>query len=109
MKTSDSEHILNRTDIRGLRPLYVAARNGNKDVVKFLLSKGCNMEQRSRGETALACAARWGQYEIVKLMLEKEIDLELMQEALKVSANHKIKQLFYEKGCKEPKICCELV
>ena len=109
LKISDSDHILNRPNLNGLRPLYVAARNGNIRAVEFLLEKKCNIELESRGETALAVASRWGQAQVVQMMLKKEIDMEVMRRACRVAANNKIKKMFYDKGVKESVCCCEMI
>ncbi len=36
----DPDHILNKRDCKGLTPLYIAAQNGNLNVVKFLIEYG---------------------------------------------------------------------
>ena len=53
-------------------PLYIAARHGYIELVRFFLSDGVNLEEKNRiGFTALHIAARYGHEEVVKLLLEK--------------------------------------
>lgn len=51
-------------------PLYFAASNGSKDILKYLVSKGCDVNVCSNlGRTALAKAAWNGEAEIVELLI----------------------------------------
>lgn len=55
--------------------MYIAAKNGNDKVVKFLLSIDCNPHIRSKiyddvTESPLEVSVRWHHPECVKLLLE---------------------------------------
>ena len=38
MDFNDSNHLLNKTNIFGQNPLYLACKNGNMEVVRFLIN-----------------------------------------------------------------------
>jgi len=40
IEKSDPDHIVNKCDSEGHTPLYIAAQNGNLEVVKFLIENG---------------------------------------------------------------------
>jgi ankyrin repeat protein len=42
IQSDDDESLINKTNIKGLTPLYVACQNGNEKVVRFLLENGAN-------------------------------------------------------------------
>mmetsp|Transcript_5241 Transcript_5241/g.4832 ORF Transcript_5241/g.4832 Transcript_5241/m.4832 type:complete len:161 (+) Transcript_5241:1521-2003(+) len=75
MFSPDSKyHIVNRPNSLKQTPLYVAAKHGHLDMVKFLLSRGANphilsfvssMEQ----ESVLEVSARWNHLQIVEHLL----------------------------------------
>ena len=60
----------------GHTPLIYAARAGHVDIVRYLLSKGANVNRKTTGmqATALHRAAGQGNVEIVKLLLEYGAD-----------------------------------
>lgn len=61
----------------GWSPLFWAAVRDNGAAVKFLASRGANLETRDRkGLTALMCAARWGQKDGVGALLEAGANIE---------------------------------
>lgn len=64
--------------------LMRAARNGSTDIVKLLLSRGCDAKfsipgprHPSRGTTALHCAVRSGNLETVTLLLDAGADINI--------------------------------
>lgn len=62
---SDPRHFLNRTNAYGQTALYLACKNGNINMVKLLISLGCNPFIKSEIEfknleSNLQVAARWG-------------------------------------------------
>lgn len=42
LESSDPNHLLNRKNVFGQTPMYIAAKNGNIDVIIFLFSKNAN-------------------------------------------------------------------
>jgi ankyrin repeat protein len=60
------------------RPLWLAARNGDIEVVKLLLNKGAKANETNGSDsdpTALHIAARNGHHRVVELLLEHGADL----------------------------------
>jgi len=48
-------------------PLYIAAENGNREMIDLLISRGAEVNvQATDGYTTLHCAARYGQKELVE-------------------------------------------
>ena len=57
-------------------PLMKAAMHGHVDIVRFLLDRGANIDNRSDiDDTALHYAAYYGHDEIVKLLIERGANL----------------------------------
>ncbi|MEZ0225738.1 MAG: ankyrin repeat domain-containing protein [Alphaproteobacteria bacterium] len=72
---------INATNATGATALTLAAQNGHKAVVSYLLSKGAGVnaiegaaKTNKAGMTALMHAAQQGHAEIVKMLLEKGAD-----------------------------------
>uniref|UniRef100_W5KYZ1 NAD-capped RNA hydrolase NUDT12 n=1 Tax=Astyanax mexicanus TaxID=7994 RepID=W5KYZ1_ASTMX len=66
---SHSRHLLNESGKQGWTALMLAARNGHYDVVKALLSEGCNTALTNRsGQTAHDIAKFWGHKHIANLL-----------------------------------------
>jgi ankyrin repeat protein len=58
-------------------PLFVAAGEGNLDVVRYLLDEGAEVNARdSSGTTALAEAAYYGHLGVVKELLQRGADID---------------------------------
>lgn len=47
-KNNFQDHILNRSNSNGERPLYLACKNGNLEIVKFLISKKAIVNLKSK-------------------------------------------------------------
>lgn len=55
----------------GVTPLYIAARQGDKEVVKLLLENGANPNQAlPNKKTPLMIASYWNHYDVVNLLLK---------------------------------------
>ncbi|CAD8193881.1 unnamed protein product [Paramecium octaurelia] len=70
----DPNHIINSLNQYGQNALYIASKNGNAQVIKFLLSLECNTHIRSRifedlTESPLEVSSRWHHLECVRLLL----------------------------------------
>ena len=74
---------ISRVGFRGQREsaLAAAARNGNTEIVRFLIGAGANVDDKDQeGFTALMWAAYGGNLEIVKLLHEACADLDAKSE-----------------------------
>lgn len=61
----------------GETPLHLCSRDGNLEVVKFLLEKGVDIASKNNyGETPLHLSSENGKLEVVKFLLEKGADIE---------------------------------
>jgi ankyrin len=59
-------------DERGVTPLFLAARDGHRDIAAFLLAKGASPTQaRQDGVTPLVAAVQHGHANVVALFLEQ--------------------------------------
>src|SRR5436309_768088 len=59
-----------RTRINGVTPLFMAARNGNPEVIEALLKAGADIQSRSTvGTTPLMMAAASGSTDAVRILL----------------------------------------
>ncbi|CAK69266.1 unnamed protein product (macronuclear) [Paramecium tetraurelia] len=92
----DPNHIINQLNQYGQNALYIASKNGNVEVIKFLLSLECNPHIRSRivedlTESPLEVSSRWHHLECVRLLLNagKYTNAEL-RSAIKVTENQEI-------------------
>ncbi|KAK1800956.1 hypothetical protein P4O66_004718 [Electrophorus voltai] len=67
---SYSSKLLNESGKQGWTALMLAARNGHFDLVKALLSKGCNKDLKNKsGQTAHDIAKFWGHKHIADLLV----------------------------------------
>ena len=109
LTSSDSDHILNRKNNLGLSPLYIASRNGNLDVVKYLIEQNCDIKQKCHGESAMAVAARWNHGPVVEYFLNFVSESGMLREAAQSSASPSVANLFTSKGISMAKPCCSLI
>jgi ankyrin repeat protein len=75
----DITHIINTKNLFGQTALYVACKNGNLNIVKLLITQGCNpfissSIDKQNLESNLQVAARWCHFEIVRYLLENSSD-----------------------------------
>lgn len=79
-EVTNPNHMINRENSFGLRPLYIACLHGHLEVVKTLLSIGAdpkllsttNIDTREQ-ESILQLAARWSHLQILNFLLNGEI------------------------------------
>jgi ankyrin repeat protein len=71
----------------GVNPLSIAAYRNEKEIVRYLLSKGVNVDQEdNNGGTAVFLAAEAGNHEIMKLLQAEGADLDAVGTGNRVSA-----------------------
>lgn len=75
----DNGHDIEAMDENGGRPLVLAARNGNTNLLKLLLDRGANINARSwsdhSGTSPLDEAAEDGRLELARLLLDRGAEL----------------------------------
>ena len=103
--------ILKEKDYLGRNLLYIAARNGYKDICQFLLEEGMDPNEiQSSGSTPLHGASFYNQYDTVKLLLDygSKTDLKNFNgnSALEDSTLTIIKKIISD--CENDKITCLL-
>ncbi|CAD8185881.1 unnamed protein product [Paramecium pentaurelia] len=92
----DPNHIINSLNQYGQNALYIASKNGNIQVIKFLLSLECNIHIKSRifddlTESPLEVSSRWHHLECVKLLLNSGLySNQELRSAIKVTENQEI-------------------
>ena len=99
--------LLDKRNREGLNPLYVAARNGNTEVVKLLLELGADHTVKCKGESLLEVAVRWKHEGVVRVLLRYPWDRKTVKSAMKSSVLGSLKNLLgkvYRK--KHRKSCC---
>ncbi|KAL4479470.1 hypothetical protein ABPG72_011792 [Tetrahymena utriculariae] len=109
--TKDPEHFLSSRNVKGLTPIYIACKNGNLEVVKFLIKSNCNYMvtskiQKQLEETPFETALRWNHVEICKFMLEKCIfEDKYLISCLTLCSNSSLKMLIESKIKKKSTAC----
>jgi hypothetical protein len=91
--------------IEGQTPLYIAAKNGHRDVVRFLLLNGADYQTLSdfdsAKETCLEVAVRWHYIPVIHELLKKSWPSATLKRCAKMTDNKEVKTLL-----KRPKACC---
>ena len=59
----------------GFSPLILACYRGNNEVAKFLIDKGCNVNQKSSMGTPLMAAVVKGNMEMIAVLLNNKADI----------------------------------
>ena len=80
---ADQEGILNCVHLKsGDTPIIVAARHGHLDLMKFLILRGVDIEQRNKNlKRALHEAAASSHLDCVKLLLSKNAEIDCLKRA----------------------------
>eukprot|EP01017_Pseudomicrothorax_dubius_P033000 TRINITY_DN4375_c0_g2_i10.p1 TRINITY_DN4375_c0_g2~~TRINITY_DN4375_c0_g2_i10.p1 ORF type:complete len:343 (+),score=28.92 TRINITY_DN4375_c0_g2_i10:134-1162(+) len=115
-EASDPDNLLNKKCSRGTNALYLAAQNGNINVIKFLIENGANphIESKVIGgslEAPLTAACRWGHLPIVQYLVQKcNFKHSEIRSALNMAENPRIRDVLLQtkhsrKGFLE-RFCC---
>ena len=72
---SSERHLVNKANLQGERPLYVACKHGHHDVVKLLLKNGSNPHllsqvEEEEKENLLEVTGRWSHVGLLEFLLE---------------------------------------
>lgn len=105
---SDPLHLINKKNTHGQSPLYIASKNGNLEVLKFLLDNEANfdhspfiVEEENFTETPLQAACRWGHKDIVSFLLTRfKFTMEELENCLNSTENKEILKLLRQKGAR---------
>ena len=105
--STDPRHLVNSKNSKGQSPLYLAAKNGNLLVVKYLERKNVNYSvsafriSRFKLETPLEAACRWNHVEVVKFIVQKfEINDKELSKCLLTTRNQEIRNSLMENGAR---------
>ncbi|CAD8079342.1 unnamed protein product [Paramecium sonneborni] len=108
---TDPKHILNSFNKFGQNSLYISCKNGNLDVIKFLLDQQANPFIKSKVydnfyESPLEVSIRWNHFNCVQLLLEKSnYSNKELKAAAQQTNNPQIKQLI-KQNLKSDTLCC---
>ncbi|CAD8175082.1 unnamed protein product [Paramecium octaurelia] len=108
---TDPKHILNSFNKFGQNSLYISCKNGNIEVIKFLLDQQANPFIKSKVyenfyESPLEVSIRWNHYNCVQLLLEKSnYSNKELKAAIRQASNPQIKQLI-KSNLKADTLCC---
>jgi len=100
----DPSHLLNRKNSFGHTPMYIAAKNGNLEVLKLLVSNKANHNLSSTiepseksEESPLEVAVKWNHKAVVEFLLDNcEYSFNVLRKCLFISPNLEIKQILRE-------------
>ena len=72
--SENENHIINRKNLRGQTPLYVAAQNGNINILSYLIKRGANPYILSdvdyhNKESIIDVSCRWSHYSALQFLL----------------------------------------
>ena len=81
--TADGNAILNCVHSKsGDTPIIVASRHGHQDLMKFLIHRGVDIEQRNKDlKRPLHEAAAGGHLDCVKLLIEHDAEIDCLKRA----------------------------
>jgi len=104
-----NDNIVDNKDWSTKTPLMYASEEGNLEIVKLLISKGANVNARTkRNWTALMLASGSGYTKIVKLLIEKGAELDVRDKGggraitnAKEKGHNEIVKLLKEAGATE--------
>lgn len=104
MEKASSRSLVNAL-IEGQTPLYIAAKNGHTDVVRFLLKQGADPLAHSNcddmQETCLEVAVRWHYASVVQELMKKSWPMDLLKRCRKMTGNKEVR-----KHLTQPKASC---
>lgn len=97
----DSTHplaLINKRNVKGQTPLYVACKNGNLEVVLQLISVKADHRLTSlidrEEETCLEVAVRWGHNKIVQELLKLDWPKKCLEKARKLASTQEMQGCF---------------
>ncbi|KAL4435739.1 hypothetical protein ABPG74_018290 [Tetrahymena malaccensis] len=112
----DPQHLLNKFNSKSQNASYVACKNGNINIVQFLVKQECNFNMKSKigGEIEdypLQVAARWNHKEVVDFLLNQRV-IKISQQQIEAAykeakQNKEIRKIISQHLKKKPFfICC---
>jgi len=104
LSPEDPLHFINTLNTQGQNALYIAAKNGNAEVVQLLIENNVNHLIKSKvnsngqyEETALEVATRWGHQNIINMLFQHyKFDYKVVKGCLKMAPNSNVKYIIKE-------------
>ena len=94
-----------------MTPLKISVKSGSLEMVKFLISKGANLDHKTCGKTALGLAIYNDQFEIATILIENGASVKYQHEGRNLvdivmqKENYELAKLLVEKGSEfEPEL-----
>ncbi|KAL4510842.1 hypothetical protein ABPG72_004996 [Tetrahymena utriculariae] len=114
--SEDPQHLLNKLNSRSQNASYLACKNGNINIVQFLVKQECNFNMKSKigGEIEdypLQVAVRWNHKEVIDFLLNQRV-IKISQQQIEAAyreanQNKEIKKILSLHLKKKPFfICC---